>query len=138
MARNPGGAEEFPQLPPLPTSAFPEDVKKTVAAFNANTEEYYQKLNGRISIGTPESLAERTSAWSGHLDGELIKVTVPAQNADFAIAHNLERVPLGFLPLDGTSASPLHRLATTPAHTSQFLWVRTAAAVGSRFLILVL
>ena len=136
MPRNPGGADEFPQLPQLPPDIFPGEAQKTISAFNEATNEYYQKLNGRISLGTLESLETKGSAWSGHLDGELIKVTVPAANANFAVPHRLERIPLGFIVLDMTSASPLHRLDSTPAHTTKFLWMRTAATAGSRFLIL--
>lgn len=135
MARNPGSAKEFPQLPGLKPEAFPDPA--TATKFNSGLAAYYQQLNGRISVGTPESLEGFSSAWSGHLDGELVWVTTTAQNADFAVAHGLERVPLGWITLSPESPEPLHRLSSTPANTSSFLWVRSAAAVGTRYLILV-
>lgn len=137
MARNPGGAEEFPQLPALPTDGFEGDAKKAIDEFNSLAEKYYQKLNGRISLGTAESIQESNHVWAGHLDGEYVRFEVPASNADFAVPHNLERVPVGFLVVDMTSASPLVRLDSTPAHTTRFLWVRTAAAPGTRFTVFV-
>lgn len=135
MARNPGGAEEFPQLPSIPLGPFQGEERKAVEDFNAATEDYYRKLNGRISLGTRESLDTEKRIWSGHVDGELLSFAVPAANVDFAVPHNLERVPIGFWAVDMTSASPLYRLDSTPAHTTRLLYMRTAAVAGSRFTI---
>lgn len=127
--REPSDATQFPAIPALPPGAFPEPFRPTVEAFNLALAEWYDRINGRISLGNTRD------TWSGHVDGETITIVVPQSNVDFAVVHNLERMPLGFLTLEANSASPLHRLESTPANSERLLWMRTAAAAGSRFLI---
>lgn len=131
MARNPSAADQFP-LPTLTPEAFPEEQRETVRAFNKLLHEWFDRLNGRISLGTG------FNKHSGHLDGELIEVFTTATGAvDFPVAHNLERVPVGVFQLVSESASPLSRDPATPANSETLVWLRSAAAVGTKFWILV-
>jgi len=101
-----------------------------VSNFNHAAEDLHGQLNGRLSFGTGPGL------WSGHLDGEILDVTSPGADRDFPVAHNLGRIPIGWIPLSGDG---LTRLNSTPGHTKTLLWVHsiTAATAGFRLRILV-
>jgi hypothetical protein len=121
VARRPSGAKQFPRLQ-LPAGTLPPG-----SAFNQDAEQLQSQLNGRISLGT------KVNAWAGHLDAEIIQITAPSAGSDFPVTHNLERIPLGWIPLSGDGLS---RVNSTPPHNTKQLWVRAAAA-GTRYLLLV-
>lgn len=136
MARNPSDVTEFPPLPGIPTEPFSDGVRPAVESFNRVAQEWYQKLNGGIGLGGPDGVSVGNGrAWSGHFDGEILTVVVPEADADFPVTHQLNRIPLGFIEIDQTAEERLHRLETTPGHTTTQLWLRSAAAAGTRYRI---
>jgi hypothetical protein len=110
---------------------FPPEAQAGVSEFNRAADAMQTQLDGRISMGTGPGL------WSGHIDGEILDVRSPGASRDFPVAHNLGRIPVGWLPLSGDG---LMRLNSTPGHTTKLLWVHssTTATAGVRFRILVL
>ena len=128
MARRPSDAKAFPRLQ-LPAAGFAPEAQASVSEFNKNAETIHDQLNGRISLGTS------VGAWSGHIDGEIIRVTAPVTGSThFPVTHNLGRIPVGFLQLSGDG---LERSNTSPAHTKSQLWLQNTRAAGTRYLILV-
>ncbi len=131
MARNLSHADPFP-LASLDPGVFPEGAaREEVRKFNTQLRDWHTRLNGSISLGV--AFDEN----AGHLDAELITFTNPVSAADFPVAHNLGRLPVGVIPLVSETANPIQRLATTPAHSETLLWFQTAAVVGVRYWILV-
>lgn len=131
MAMKPSEIQPFP-LPQLPLDAFEAGPQReAVKKFNSQIKEWHDTLNGGLSLGTG------FNRQAGHVNAELIAVTVTASAADFPVAHNLERVPFAVIQLISESAFPLTRATSTPAHSNALLWFQTAAAVGTRYWILV-
>jgi hypothetical protein len=112
-----------------------EEARTAVEAHNRILEEWYEKINGFISLGTPEGMVTNRRMHSGQIDGEFIDFVVPATATDFPVVHGLGRVPLGFIEIGPGAEDRLHRVAATPAHTSDQLWVRTSAAAGTIYRI---
>lgn len=127
------GAVVFPKLPQLPLDAFKEGAQRgLVKQFNEKLAQWYEQVNGRISLG------DQLGSWSGHIDGERLVVLTAAVNVDFPVAHNLGRIPCGYIVTRAGDADfGLAQLDTTPAATANLIWFQSGAAVGTRYEILV-
>lgn len=131
MARNPSTILP-PSLPLLDEEAFTEDrQKRAVKRFNTQLQEWFNILNGGLSLGTGPG-------WSGHVDGEIIDVEARVGvGVDFGIPHNLGRIPVGFILLGSTVAGGLISPQATTAHTDTMLMVQHQGVAGDRYRIMV-
>ncbi len=81
-------------------------------------------LGGRLHLGDPGV----DGAHTGHLDAQWRNVIAPpVANTAFAVPHDLQRVPVGYLVLRADRAVRVYDDPTN-AHTSQVLWLAADAA----------
>lgn len=138
MSREASGVKPLPRLPQLPLTPFTtEEQRKAVVDFNERLTQWFEQLNGRLSLG------DRLNAWSGHLDGErLVAFSAgddgSGKGTDFPVRHNLGRIPTGYIvTMNGSDTYPLGQAAATPAATVDLIWFRSLSPVGTRYEVLV-
>lgn len=92
MARDLQGANLVP-APQIIESTRPDNISPAIASIYSQLEVMVAALNGKLSFGNG---VHRSNA--GNMDGQIHEITFPAApNTEFAIRHNLDRVPVGYI-----------------------------------------
>ena len=94
-------------------------------------------VNGGIDLGVSNQTAQGPgTAYSGNLNGQWVNVTAPGANVEFAVPHNLNRVPSYYF-WNSDRACNLYQLPNTGTAwttTNVYLKCSVASAVLRIFL----